>query len=245
MLEACAPNVRFARRWVDVLDWLLPPRCGSCRRLGTWLCDWCRARIRWLEEPLCRRCGGEVEFAGAACPCRRRHRALSRLRSAAAYEASIEKAIHRFKYEGWRALAPVLAGLLLEARGDEEPATSAVLPATTMLAVPLHPRRLRARGYNQSELLAAELRRRLGVRAPAGSLVRVRDTPPQVGLDRLHRRQNVAGAFAWRGPAPGPGTVVVVDDVTTTGATIEACAAAARIAGSGPVIGLTVARVRL
>lgn len=157
----------------------------------------------------------------------------------------MEKAIHRFKYEGWRALAPVLAGLLLEPRGDGEPAPASIPPATTVVAVPLHPRRLRARGYNQSELLAAELRRRLGVPAPAGRLVRVRDTPPQVGLDRLHRRENVAGAFAWRGPAPGPGTVVVVDDVTTTGATVEACAAATRIAGSGPVIGLTVARVKL
>jgi ComF family protein len=200
--------------------------------------------VRWLEDPLCRRCGREVEFAGAPCPCRHRQRALSRLRSAAAYEACVEKAIHRFKYEGWRALAPALAGLLLRGRAGEEPA--ATIPATaSVLAVPLHPRRLAARGYNQSELLAADLRRRLGLSAPQGRLVRVRDTPPQVGLDRVRRRENVAGAFAWEGPAPGPHPMVLLDDVTTTGATLEACAAALRAAGRAPVLGLTVARVRL
>ncbi len=112
-----------------------------------------------------------------------------------------------------------------------------------MVAVPLHPRRRRARGYNQSELLAAELRRRLRLAVPNGRLARVRDTPPQVGLDRLHRQANVAGAFAWQGPPLGGRPVAVVDDVTTTGATLEACAAALRAAGSGPVSGLTIARV--
>ena len=149
----------------------------------------------------------------------------------------MEKAVHRFKYEGWRALAPTLADLVVERLAAEAAARPLVL------AVPLHRRRLRARGYNQSELLAAELRGRLGLDRPAGRLVRLRDTPPQVGLDRLRRQANVSGAFAWRGPSPAGRTCVVVDDVATTGATLEACAAALRAVGSGPVVGLTVARV--
>jgi ComF family protein len=233
-LEACAANARSHLPW---LDWLLPPRCGSCRSLGSWLCDRCRLRIRRLSEPLCERCGRELEFAGAGCGCRHRLRWLSRAVAAAAYEGPLEKAIHRFKYEGWRALAPVLADLVV----DRLAADAAGEPL--LVAVPLHGRRQRARGYNQSELLAAELRARLRLAAPRGRLVRLRDTPPQVGLDRLRRQANVGGAFAWRGASPAGRIVVVVDDVATTGATLEACAAALRAAGSGPVHGLTVARV--
>jgi ComF family protein len=178
-----------------------------------------------------------VEFQGAGCGCRHRLRALWRARSAAAYEGPLEKAIHRFKYEGWRALAPVLAGLAADRLAVEIP------PGAVIVAVPLHPRRRRARGYNQSELLAAELRSWLHLAAPDGRLCRQRDTPPQVGLDRLRRYANVDGAFAWQGPQLTGETVVVVDDVTTTGATLEACAAALRAGGSGRVLGLTVARV--
>jgi predicted amidophosphoribosyltransferase len=76
-------------------------------------------------------------------------------------------------------------------------------------------------------------------------LVRVRATAPQVGHDRVHRWQNVRDAFAWRGPVLEGRSLMVVDDVATTGATLEACASALKLAGAGPVIGVTVARVRL
>jgi ComF family protein len=152
-----------------------------------------------------------------------------------AYEGPLELAIQRFKYEGWRALAPPLAQLL-------SPELVAGRPA--VLAVPLHPRRARERGYNQSDLLARQLRRRHALGRPPGRLVRVRDTCPQVGLDRVQRRENVQDAFAWRGPHLGGAALLVVDDVTTTGATLEACAAALEAGGAGVVAGLTVARVR-
>src|SRR5437588_8582557 len=211
-----------------LIDLLLPPRCGSCRAVGAWLCHACLARVRPLTEPLCRRCGRELSFSGDSCGCRHRLRCLSRARSAAEYGGPLERAIHRFEYENWRALAPALARLAADQLAAEVPTGAA------LVAVPLHPRRQRGRGYNQSELLADELRHLLGPRpggrgrspAPPGRLVRLRDTPPQVGLDRLSRRANVAGAFGWRGPALGGLPVVVVDDVTTTGATLEACAQA-------------------
>ena len=227
-------SARLQHSW---LNWLLPPRCGSCGKLGSWLCAPCRSRVRRLEEPLCPRCGRELEFSSANCGCRARLRALKRSRAAAAYEGPLERMISRFKYEGWTCLAATLAGLMAERVAVDG------VPAGLLLAVPLHERRLRSRGYNQSELLARELRRRFDISGESGWLVRSRDTPPQVGLDRPRRLANVAGAFAWRGPPLAGRPVALVDDVATTCATLEACAGALRKAGSGAVHGLTAARV--
>jgi len=224
---------------VQLFDLLLPPRCGGCRRVGSWLCAHCHERIRRLEEPLCRRCGVELASAGRECGCRARLPSLSRLRSAVAYEGPAEAAIHRFKYEGWRRLAGPLALLLAERLVVEG------VSARWVVAVPLHRDRRRQRGFNQADLLAAELRRRLAIALPAGELVRTRPTPPQVGNDRRTRHENVKNAFVWRGPDLDGEPVLVVDDVATTGATLDACASALKEGGSGPVTGVSVARVNV
>lgn len=156
-----------------------------------------------------------------------------------AYEGPVEPLVHRFKYQGWKRLARPLALLLCERIVVEGLASSYVVP------VPLHSARRRDRGFNQSELLAQELRRELKLTEPPGRLERVRATLPQVGSDRLHRWENVRGAFEWRGESLHGRPLMVVDDVATTGATLEACATALKVAGSGPVIGVTVARVRI
>ena len=186
---------------------------------------------------MCRRCGVELESPRRDCGCGRRLRSLSRLRSAVAYEGPAEAAIHRFKYQGWRRLAAPLAELVAERLVIEGLGARCVVP------VPLHSDRLRARGFNQAELLARELRRRLVVFEPVGKLVRTRPTPPQVGNDRLRRFENVRDAFEWHGPTIGGEAMLLVDDVATTGATLDACAKALREAGSGPVTGVSVARV--
>jgi ComF family protein len=164
-------------------------------------------------------------------------RALSRLRSAAAYEGPVELALQRFKYHGWRRLAEPLALLMAERLVVEG------LAASCALAVPLHSSRLRQRGFNQSELLERELCKRLTLTRPPGELVRTRNTPPQVGHDRRWRLENVRDAFEWRGRPLQGRAILLIDDVATTGATLEACAAALRSAGSGPVMGVSVARV--
>ncbi|GAC1471059.1 MAG: ComF family protein [Candidatus Dormibacteraceae bacterium] len=205
--------------------------------VGSWFCDRCRSRIRRLEEPLCRRCGAEVESPRPSCGCRKRLKSLSRLRSAAVYEGPVEVALQRFKYHGWRRLAEPLALLLAERLMVEGVA------ASWAVAVPLHSSRLRQRGFNQSELLAGELRKRLTLTKPPGDLVRTRATPPQVGHDRLWRIENVREAFEWRGGPLDGRSILLIDDVATTGATLEACAAALRSGGAGPVMGVSVGRV--
>ncbi len=222
-----------------LLDFLLPPRCGGCRKVGAWLCERCRGRIRRLEEPMCRRCGVEVPSARRECGCRARLKSLTRLRSAVAYEGPIEPVVHRFKYEGWRRLAAPLAQLVAERLAVEG------LAARWVVAVPLHPVRQRQRGFNQAELLARELRKRMVLSEPTGRLVRTRPTPPQVGRDRLRRFDNVKDAFAWLGAGLEGESILLVDDVATTGATLDACASALRAAGSGPVTGVSVARVNV
>jgi ComF family protein len=181
----------------------------------------------------------ELEFARKSCGCQARLKALSRLRSAVVYEGPIELAVKRFKYDGWRRLAGPLALLLAERLVVEG------LASPWVVSVPLHPSRQRHRGFNQAELLARELRRRLALGKPPGALVRTRPTAPQVGHDRLWRLENVRGAFAWRGADLAGRSVLIVDDVATTGATIEACAVALKASGSGSVTGATVARVIL
>ncbi len=181
----------------------------------------------------------ELDSARRECGCRARLRSLSRLRSAVAFEGPVESAVHRFKYEGWRRLAGPLGQLVAERLVVEG------LAARCVVAVPLHRERLRQRGYNQADLLAEDLRRRLAVFAPVGKLVRTRPTPPQVGRDRLRRFENVSNAFEWHGPRLDGEAMLLVDDVATTGATLDACARALREAGSGPVIGVSVARVNV
>jgi ComF family protein len=115
------------------------------------------------------------------------------------------------------------------------------LAADLIVPVPLHPKRQAERGYNQSALLARELSRQVGLPVAPAELVRTVRTRPQVGLNRDERRANIAGAFRCAGKVTDL-RIVLVDDVCTTGATLEACAAELRSAGAAHVVGLTVAR---
>jgi ComF family protein len=156
------------------------------------------------------------------------------------FDGSLRLLVHELKYRGRRRVASRLAGLLLE-----EPAVRRLLtPGAELVPVPLHPRRRRERGFNQAELLAAALARGSGLAVAPGVLVRRKDTSPQAGLSSAARRRNVSGAFAVRQRPKVVGrTLVLVDDVSTTGATAVACARALRQAGAAEVRLVTVARV--
>jgi ComF family protein len=149
----------------------------------------------------------------------------------------IRKAIHQLKYRNLKAISPCLAELLSDYLESNS------LPGEALLCVPLHPRRLRERGYNQSGLLARELGRRVGMPVIEDCLIRVKQAQPQVrAVDVAERRRNVADAFVCRDERISGKQIILIDDVCTSGATLESCAAALKSKGAASVWGLTLAR---
>ena len=162
---------------------------------------------------------------------------LDGVRSVFRFEGAVRQAILQFKYRNLKALAEPLA----RAMGDylrEHP-----LPADVIVPTPLHTRRLRERGYNQSALLARELARLSHLPVVEGCLVRIKNTPPQTRTkSAVERHHNIAGAFACRNRRLEGKRILLIDDVCTSGATLNSCAFALKAGGATSVWGLTLAR---
>jgi ComF family protein len=214
------------------------PLCGHCwsaiTRLGTPWCDVCGA-APVIATPLYDAEG--VETARSCPTCAMRPPAYDYARSAAVYEGQLREALHALKFSGRRALANPLGELAVEQCLASLPAGIEVL-----IPVPLARERERERGFNQAALLARRIGHRLEVPTRPRWLARTRSTRPQSDLSAAERRANVRGAFRASGKVGGR-HVLVVDDILTTGATLEACARALRDAGARRVGVLTVARV--
>jgi ComF family protein len=230
---------------------LLAARCRLCEQLLTTasrvpVCAGCLGRVRPLELlASCDRCHQPLSGAVASpdgvllCgPCRQEETIFDRLRAFGAYEGELQKLIVLLKYHRVRPLARPLGQWLaiLLHQHPELAEVDAILP------VPLHPRRQRARGYNQAELLAAELSRWAPLQVEASWLRRVKDTPSQTGLTPVQRAENVRGAFACETKLDSA-RILLLDDVCTTGATLNACARVLKRAGAARLNAVTVARV--
>jgi len=232
-----------------VLNAVLPVECASCGRTLAddpvpFFCQPCWESIHPLSGPSCPRCGRP--FASTVtllysphhlcASCRLRRPAYTQAWSLYPYVPPLQDAIRLFKYHGKVALADAL-GLLM----------SAALPflpeIDLLMAVPLHPSRLKEREFNQSLLLADRLNRRLRLPLSYGNLVRVRHTQPQTALSRRARLKNLRRAFLVLRPQEVAGKkILLVDDVATTGTTVNECAKALRKAGAADVYIETLAR---
>jgi len=246
--------------WAGLLDLLFPPRCAGCGARGDPFCTECQDRLPWILPPVCHRCGRPYlrfsarPLSGAPadtlwaesvppslwCPaCRRNPPGFAIARSLAAYEGALREAICALKFRRFQAVAAPLGRLLVRFAPRE-----ALHGVQAVVPVPLHPDRLAARGFNQAELIARPVAEAIGRPCIPDALRRVRQEAPQSELGASERLLNVVGAFQpWDLQARG--TVMLVDDVYSTGATAAACARALIEGGADRVTVLTLARAVL
>lgn len=221
---------------------LYPPRCLVCRALGgSGLCVHCLSQIVPVTPPLCRTCGHPLAGKSNCANCAVRPPAFAAARSLGAYDGVLRAAIHQFKYRDRPQLALPL-GMALAAMARAQAADLNHLRFDALLPVPMHTVRHRLRGYNQSERLARVVSSELTMPMLPDVLLRIRSTRPQVGLSADARRRNLAGAFAVRHDEAVQGkTLLLVDDVVTTGSSLHECALVLKSCGAKSVYCLTLA----
>jgi ComF family protein len=236
--------------WHALADFFFPPRCPFCgdrtqEEFSAGICFSCFAQIRKTTHPHCPRCG--VSFASdtgqdhLCSDCLPGTGYFTKARAVAHYEGIMPEIISRYKYRGDSRLAKSLGDLLA---GYEDPDFS-FRDYRLVVPVPLHFRRLRQRGFNQSLLLARRLSRKYCLPLDFTTLRRIRATVPQTELSAAERRKNIRGAFAvFQAQAVREKDILLVDDVFTTGATVEECARVLLKAGANRVDILTLARAR-
>lgn len=246
-----AREFRFVRELVRDLSHLLFPEpiaCALCSEPVAaqevshfdperWFCHGCLERVFLPATGRCRKCGYPAAGPGGFCrDCLRHPLPYDRAWSVGVYEGNLRRAIVRMKYNGQKSLALPLGTLMGTVLRQ------VFCPPDVVVPVPLHPVRLRERGYNQAELLARVICDGWGLPLVPGVLRRTESTAAQAGLDRLARMENVTGAFAVSDPVYFRGySVLLVDDVYSTGATVGVCAGLLREAGARRVDAITLA----
>jgi ComF family protein len=224
-----------------ILDFALPPRCAVCGTIVGDLhsfCPDCWKKVEFLGNSGCFSCGLPLEGTEqeTCARCLAQPPRIARTRAAVAYDDVSRSLAIRLKYGRKVAIARMMARYMAPLVGVEG--------ERVLVPVPLHRSRLWARGFNQSALVARELSRRLNLRTDPFALRRLRRTPPLKGMSALQRRKTVAGAFRVPDKAAVAGkTVILVDDVLTTGSTAEACAKVLQRAGAARVELVSWARV--
>lgn len=218
------------------LDLLFPRWCVGCGKEGSYICVECRRDLPFISPPICIYCGRPLGREAVCRGCDNAPGQIDGIRSPFLFNGVIRQAIHELKYRNLRTMAPFMAGLLYDYLTENPLAGDVLAP------VPLHRKRLRERGYNQSALLAGELGRLSGIPVITDCLIRQSYTPPQARSGEVaERRSNVAGAFICVDSRLKGKRVILIDDVSTSGATLNSGAGALKDAGAASVWGLVMA----
>jgi competence protein ComFC len=218
------------------LDWIYPPTCAGCGKNGYRWCPECQSLVEVVGSTVCQVCGDRVNSGNLCCDCQKNRPIYGAMRSFGLFNGPLREALHHLKYRRDICLGEILSRSLIDYFADLGWKVDLIIP------VPLSGPRLRQRGYNQAALLARPIALKYGIKYSTKALLRVKDTKSQVSLTIDQRRQNVADAFLANPKVARGSSVLLVDDVTTTGATIEAGAKALFNSGADQVYALTLAR---
>lgn len=221
--------------WKQILNAVYPKKCIVCHRLlkkrdSVLLCNSCHRALRPLTEPRCKRCSKPLDdMEQELCSdCLGRTSCVERGFALYPYDKNMQKAVRNLKYNGELACGEYFAEELVETYGRwiQEIRPEVLIP------VPIHRNRMRFRGFNQAEYIAGIVGSRLGIPVAGDYLIRTENTKPQKGLDVKSRVKNLQKGFAVKDTSRTYGTVLLVDDIYTTGATLEACGRALKNAGN-------------
>jgi ComF family protein len=233
MVNVLPPVIQLKRM---ALDLLFPRYCIGCGREGDFICERCRASLPLITPPVCEKCGRTLSGEQKCNRCIEGQDEIDFIRAPFAFEGLVRHAIHMLKYQNIRALAEMFAVFLHDCL------RSNTLSVDLLVPVPLHPKRLRERGYNQSGLLARELGSLCGLPVTEDNLIRCLHTPPQAQSSGVgERRNNIINAFKCRDNSLQGKKVLLIDDVATSGSTLYTCARALKATGVESVWGLVVA----
>jgi ComF family protein len=225
----------FHGSWV-ALDWLFPPTCGGCGNPGSRWCPDCQKKVQVVVGSICAVCGLPQPGSGLCERCLQKTPAFKFLRSWAIFENPIQGALHRLKYRRdigmGEAISNQMTGFVQHLGW----------PVDTMIPIPLGKNRLKERGYNQVAMVARPLSIQFGLDYCPSALVRARETRSQVGLSASERQENVSNAFLADRKKVNGRNILLMDDVSTTGATLSSAAEALYASGAKDVFAVTVAR---
>ena len=227
---------RLNHLWVNGLDLIFPVSCGGCGKSGVRWCSECQKNLTPVPSPVCDICGSPQETPGICRGCRSIPPRYSILRSCAVYKDPARPALLKLKYRHEKWLGEAMAWSLAVYLDKLEWQADLIIP------VPLSNQRLTERGYNQVDLIAHPLARIMNWQYKPGVLRRARHTISQVGMNPGQRKVNVKGAFIAERMGLAGKTCLLVDDVTTTGSTIDSAAGALIDAGAAKVLALTFAK---
>jgi len=230
-----------------LVDWIYPPTCMACRTLlpvtnkpqrELWLCARCQSLFEPITAPICEKCGTPTESPIKKCvSCNIKTFHFTQNRATFEYDELIRDLMHDLKFRNKKHIAEGLGRLWAAVLSEE----NAYIKEAILVPIPMHPKKQRERGFNQAEILVAELSKKLQI-PMENTLERLYDTPPQSGLHPQLRAENVDGVFGIRkGFLPGGKNYILVDDIYTTGASLNECAKTLKNVGANEISCMTLA----
>jgi competence protein ComFC len=234
LINTYPPNIQD--KFWKVIDWLYPPSCCSCWKIGKLVCDDCFSSIQTPDVNTCKLCGESLKKPGVCLRCRTNPPHFHSLRSLGYFTGSLRDAVHSLKYQRNLGLGEFFSIPLAQVIQRER------WQIDLITAVPLNKKRRKERGYNQAEILARPVAKKMGISYSSNLIQRIKHTNSQVGLSLQERQNNVVNAFLAVPALVKSKNVLIIDDVATTGSTMDACAKALMDAGTKNVFALTLAK---